>query len=124
MKVSVFWSHDFHALTIFYVFCSFILLSLRLLPIILSTCNGFIACKRYSRLSTFFKGKFPRKSSWTCPKSLKSILSFYIIVRSIVSYGSEDWQMKKRSEDMLRATEMYFWRRFTGIWRRECIQNG
>ena len=45
------------------------------------------------------------------------------IVKSIITYGSEVWQLKKRSEDILRATEMDFWRRSAGISRRERVRN-
>ena len=48
---------------------------------------------------------------------------YNVIVKSIVTYGSEVWQLKKRTEDMLRATEMDFWRRSAGISRRERIRN-
>ncbi|XP_044760889.1 uncharacterized protein LOC123318344 [Coccinella septempunctata] len=45
------------------------------------------------------------------------------ILKSIVTYGSEVWQMKQRSEKMLLATEMDFWQRSAGISRRDRVRN-
>lgn len=45
------------------------------------------------------------------------------ILKSILTYGSEVWQIKQRSENMLLATEMDFWRRSAGISRRDHIRN-
>ena len=45
------------------------------------------------------------------------------VVKSILTYGCEVWQLKKRTQDMLRATEMDFWRRSAGISRRDRVRN-
>ncbi|CAH0383863.1 unnamed protein product [Bemisia tabaci] len=45
------------------------------------------------------------------------------VVRPIMTYGSGVWQLKMRTQEMLKATEMDFWRRLAGISRRERIRN-
>lgn len=45
------------------------------------------------------------------------------VVKPIITYGSEVWQLKKRTQEMLKATEMDFWRRSAGISRRERVRN-
>ena len=50
-------------------------------------------------------------------------LIYTTIVKSILSYGSEVWQMKSRTQDILKATEMDFWRRSAGISRRDHVRN-
>ena len=45
------------------------------------------------------------------------------IVKSIVLYGSEVWPLTKRTQEILRATEMDFWRRSAGISRRDRVRN-
>ncbi|XP_044760850.1 uncharacterized protein LOC123318297 [Coccinella septempunctata] len=45
------------------------------------------------------------------------------IVRSMITYGSEVWRLKKRMENVLLATEMDFWRRAAGRSRTERIRN-
>lgn len=45
------------------------------------------------------------------------------IVKNIIIYGSEVWQMKDRTENFLKATEMDFWRRAAGRSRREKVTN-
>jgi hypothetical protein len=45
------------------------------------------------------------------------------IIKSIVTYSSEIWPLKERSENMLLTTEMDFWRRSAGRSRRERIRN-
>ncbi|CAH0383080.1 unnamed protein product [Bemisia tabaci] len=37
--------------------------------------------------------------------------------------GCEVWQLKKRTQDMLRVTEMDFWKRSAGISRRDQVCN-
>lgn len=37
--------------------------------------------------------------------------------------GSEVWQSKKWTQDMLKMTEMDLWQRLARIFRRECIRN-
>lgn len=41
------------------------------------------------------------------------------ILKSIMTYGSEVWQIKKTTEKMLLTTEIDFWRRAAGISRME-----
>lgn len=45
------------------------------------------------------------------------------IVKSIVTYGSEVWQLKEKSMKTLEATEMDYWRRSAGKSRLERIRN-
>ncbi|XP_030763072.1 uncharacterized protein LOC115887736 [Sitophilus oryzae] len=45
------------------------------------------------------------------------------VVKSIITYGSEVWQLKSRTENMLLATEMNYWRRSAGKSKREQITN-
>ncbi|CAH0395324.1 unnamed protein product [Bemisia tabaci] len=45
------------------------------------------------------------------------------IVKSIKLYGSEVWPFTKRTQEMLRVTEMDFWRRSAGISRRDHVRN-
>ncbi|XP_030757464.1 uncharacterized protein LOC115883269 [Sitophilus oryzae] len=45
------------------------------------------------------------------------------IVKSIVCYGSEVWQLKDKTVRSLEATEMDFWRRAAGKSRRERYRN-
>lgn len=45
------------------------------------------------------------------------------IVKSVITYSSEVWQLKQKSEKMLEATEMDFWRRSAGKSRMEKITN-
>ncbi|XP_045464709.1 uncharacterized protein LOC123673965 [Harmonia axyridis] len=45
------------------------------------------------------------------------------IVKSIVTYSSEVWPIKAKTEKMLMATEMDFWRRSAGRSRTERIRN-
>ncbi|XP_043498441.1 uncharacterized protein LOC122525861 [Polistes fuscatus] len=45
------------------------------------------------------------------------------IVKSIITYSSEVWPLKEKSENMLRTTEMDFWRRAAGVSRRDKIRN-
>ncbi|XP_030749700.1 uncharacterized protein LOC115877593 [Sitophilus oryzae] len=45
------------------------------------------------------------------------------VVKSIITYGSEVWQLKSRTENMLLATEMDYWRRSAGKSKREQITN-
>lgn len=48
---------------------------------------------------------------------------YYNIVQSIVICGSEIWELKSRTLEVLKATEMDFWRRSAGISRRDHIKN-
>ncbi|CAH0386587.1 unnamed protein product [Bemisia tabaci] len=48
---------------------------------------------------------------------------YNVIVNSIITYGGEVWRKEERTEGMLRAIEMDFWRRSAGISRRERIRN-
>lgn len=45
------------------------------------------------------------------------------IVKSIVTYGSEVWQLKEKSIKTLEATEMDYWRRAAGKSRLEKVRN-
>ena len=45
------------------------------------------------------------------------------IIKSILTYGSEVWQLKKRSQDILKATEMDYWRRSAGVSRKDHVRN-
>ncbi|XP_030766933.1 uncharacterized protein LOC115890751 [Sitophilus oryzae] len=45
------------------------------------------------------------------------------VVKSIITYGSEVWQLKSRTENMLLATEMDYWRRSAGKSKRAQITN-
>lgn len=45
------------------------------------------------------------------------------IIKSIITYGSEVWQLKASTERTLEATEMDFWRRASGISRLERFTN-
>ena len=42
---------------------------------------------------------------------------FSTIVESIITYGSETWEVNKRNEKRLRAVEMDFWRWACGVSR-------
>jgi len=44
-------------------------------------------------------------------------------IKSVVTYGSEVWQLKQRSENSLKVTEMDFWKRAAGKSRWERIRN-
>jgi len=48
---------------------------------------------------------------------------FSTIVESIVTYGSETWEINKRNEKRLKALEMDYWRRACGVSRLEHIRN-
>ena len=48
---------------------------------------------------------------------------YNVVVKSILTYGCEFWQLKKRTQDMPRVTEMDFWRRSAGISRRDRVRN-
>ncbi|CAH0393483.1 unnamed protein product [Bemisia tabaci] len=48
---------------------------------------------------------------------------YNVVVKSILTYGCEVWQLKERTQRMLRATEMDFWRRSAGISRRDRVRN-
>ena len=48
---------------------------------------------------------------------------FSTIVESIVTYGSETWEINKRNEKRLKALEMDFWRRVCGVSRLEHVRN-
>lgn len=50
-------------------------------------------------------------------------LIYNTIIKSIVTYSSEVWQIKDRSAKMLNATEMDFWRRAAGKSKRERVTN-
>ena len=58
----------------------------------------------------------------TISKANKKLI-YNTILRSIVTYSSEVWQMKKSMEKMLMATEMDFWRRAAGKSRIEKMRN-
>lgn len=45
------------------------------------------------------------------------------IVKSTITYSAEVWPLKDRTEKMLRATEMDYWRRAAGRSRRERVTN-
>jgi len=49
---------------------------------------------------------------------------FSTIVESIITYGSETWEVNKRNENRLKAVEMDFWRRACGVSRIERVRNG
>ena len=48
---------------------------------------------------------------------------FSTIVESIVTYGSETWEINKRNEKRLKALEMDFWRTACGVSRLEYLRN-
>jgi len=48
---------------------------------------------------------------------------FSTIVESIITYGSETWEVNKRNEKRLKAMEMDFWRRACGVSRIEHVRN-
>ncbi|XP_030752227.1 uncharacterized protein LOC115879471 [Sitophilus oryzae] len=48
---------------------------------------------------------------------------YNMAVKSIITYGSEVWQLKSRTENMLLAIEMDYWRRSAGRSKREQITN-
>src|SRR5215510_9760197 len=48
---------------------------------------------------------------------------FSTIVESIVTYGSETWEINKRNEKRLKALEMDFWKRACGVSRLEHVRN-
>ena len=55
-------------------------------------------------------------------KSNKHLI-YNSIVKSIITYGSEVWQLKERSKRLLEATEMDFWRRSAGRSKRDRVRN-
>src|SRR5215510_2607107 len=55
-------------------------------------------------------------------KTKKMIVS--TIVESIVTYGSETWEINNRNEKRQKALEMDFWRRSCGVSRLEHVRNG
>ena len=48
---------------------------------------------------------------------------FSTIVESIVTYGSETWEINKRNGKRLKALEMDFWRGACGVSRLEHVRN-
>jgi len=48
---------------------------------------------------------------------------FNSILKPILTYGAEVWQLTKKSENKLLTTEMDFWRRTAGRSRQEKIRN-
>ena len=48
---------------------------------------------------------------------------FSTILESIVTYGSEAWEINTRNEKRLKALEMDIWRRACGVSRREHVRN-
>jgi len=48
---------------------------------------------------------------------------FSTVVESIITYGSETWEVNKRNEKRLKAVEMDFWRQACGMSRIEHVQN-
>nr|XP_018916932.1 PREDICTED: uncharacterized protein LOC109043975 [Bemisia tabaci] len=53
----------------------------------------------------------------------KKRMIYNTIIKSILTYGSEEWPMKERTKKILKATEMDFWRRSAGISRRDHVRN-
>src|SRR5215475_8344035 len=51
------------------------------------------------------------------------LMIFSTIVESIVTYGSETWEINKRNEKRLKALEMDFWRQACGVSRLEHVRN-
>ena len=48
---------------------------------------------------------------------------FSTIVESIITYGSETWEVNRRNEKRLKAVEMDFWRRACGVSSMEHVRN-
>jgi len=49
---------------------------------------------------------------------------FSTTVESIITYGSETWEVNKRNEKLLKAVEMDFWRWACGVSRTERVRKG
>lgn len=45
------------------------------------------------------------------------------VVKHIITYGSEELQLKRQAQEMLKSTEMDSWRSSARISRRERIRN-
>lgn len=58
----------------------------------------------------------------TISKTNKQLI-YNIILKSIMTYSSEVWQIKQSTEKMLITTEMDFWRRSAGRSRRDRVRN-
>ena len=54
---------------------------------------------------------------------MKTKKIFSTILESIVTYGSETWEINKRNENRLKALEMDFWRRACGVSRLDHVRN-
>jgi len=50
-------------------------------------------------------------------------MMFSTVVESIITYGSETWEVNKRNEKRLKAVEMDFWMRACGMSRLEHVRN-
>jgi len=48
---------------------------------------------------------------------------FSTTVESIITYGSETWEVNKRNEKRLKAVELDFWRRACGVSRIEHVRH-
>jgi len=50
-------------------------------------------------------------------------MNFSTIVESIITYGTETWEVNKRNEKRLKAMEMDFWRQACGMSSIEHLRN-